>query len=104
MTEMEPLPYLGDIMFLSAIRPLWSGKTTALSVISRDVKKPPLQQELLCVNEVGRALLAGKQHWLALKGCDEPSERWVGGVSSNADGRCWHWSEQKKQPVLFTYA
>ena len=105
MTEMEPLPYLGDIMFLSAIRPLWNGKITALSVVSRDVTKPALQQELLCVNEVGAAVLAGEQHWLALKhkGCNEPSERWVGGVLSNAAGRCWHWSEQLKQPVLFSY-
>ncbi len=103
MTELEPLPYLGDVMFLSAVRPLWNGKITALSVISRDVTKPPLQQELLCVNEVGKALLASEQHWLALKASDEPSERWVGGVSSNAAGRCWHWSEQQKQPVLFSY-
>ena len=101
MTEVEPLPYLGDIMFLLLVRPLWHGKVAALSVLSCDVTKPSLQQELLCINDIGKALLAGEQHWLSLNTSENDfSERWVGGVSTNPSGRGWHWSDQQKQPVL----
>jgi len=101
MTEVEPLPYLGDIMFLSVVRPLWSGKVAALSVLSCDATKPPLQQDLLCINDVGKALLAGELHWLSLNASENDfSERWMGGVLTNASGRGWHWSDQQKKPVL----
>ncbi len=100
MTESEPLPFLGDIMFLSAIRPFWVNDINALTVLSRDVTKPPMLRELLEINGIGKELINGRRNWLELNARNKTLERWVGGIRITPGRANWYWSPEDAKPVL----
>jgi len=97
-TESEPLSFLGDIMFLSAMRPLWQHEVAALRVTDHDAGKPPMLQDTVAITATGRKLMNGHCHWLAI--CDPRYERWVGNVRITPGGNNWHWCPEKDKPVL----
>ncbi len=97
-TESEPMSFLGDIMFLTAMRPLWQHNVAALNVVSRDISKPPMLRETVEINAIGRKLLDGQCNWLAI--CHPEYERWVGNVRISNGKRQWYWNPEKEKPVL----
>jgi hypothetical protein len=91
-TESEPMSFLGDIMFLSALRPLWQHKVAALKVTSLDVNKAPMLRHTVEITDTGRALLAGQLNWLEI--CDPEYQRWVGGVRITQGRGNWYWNPE----------
>ncbi|MEJ2611490.1 MAG: hypothetical protein P8179_15755, partial [Candidatus Thiodiazotropha sp.] len=98
MTECEPLPYLGDIMLVSALRPLWQARNPAISVVDTYPEEPhPMRQTRLAITDTGLALLNGACNWLEI---NRGAERWIGGVHAQHGQQNWYWSESKGKPVL----
>lgn len=93
--ESEPLPFLGDIMFLYAIRGLWKNTPAALCVQSYTKTEAPLFRELLNITETGKQLLAGQLNWMDMSAI----ERWVGGVHLQSQQKNWYWSPAEGRPV-----
>ena len=100
LTEFEPLPFLGDIMFLSVIQALWSGSEAPIDVVSYDKNLPPMQRYVLRINDKGRALIEGDVNYLEKCADNSGYERWVGGVKINTYGPVWLWSEKQGRPIL----
>ncbi|MGD8913751.1 MAG: DUF1835 domain-containing protein [Candidatus Thiodiazotropha sp.] len=98
MTECEPLPYLGDIMLVSALRPLWQAQNSAISVVDTYPEEAhPMRQTRLAITDTGLALLNGECDWLKI---NPVAERWIGGVHARHGQQNWYWSESKGKPVL----
>ncbi len=98
MTECEPLPYLGDIMLVSALRPLWQARNPAISVVDTYPEEShPMRQTRLAITDTGLALLNGACNWLEI---NRGAERWIGGVHAQHGQQNWYWSESKGKPVL----
>jgi len=88
MLSREPLPWLGDLMFLFIVESM--KRTTEpvfTSTFDGDDRRWP--QERLTITPLGRAVLAGKVDWLSLS----PPERWLGGVHIQ-EQPCWRWDDQ----------
>lgn len=99
MTESEPLPFLGDIMMLSALRELWGGENPAIEIISCDKTRPVMGQRELTVTLIGKQLLNNKAHWVKLNTGRAGFEKWIGGVVAKPDKKNWYWSPTDKKPV-----
>ncbi len=85
MAKREPLPFLGDMMFVALLRPLIDGKAPLLAETEAG----------LVLTELGQAVLAGQAYWL-----DHAShERWVGGVCLRPGKMHWTVDEQI-QPAM----
>ena len=98
MTECEPLPFLGDIMLVSALRLLWQAQNPAISVVNTYPEEPhPMRQTRLAITDTGLALLNGECNWLAI---NPDADRWIGGVHAQYGQQNWYWSESKGRPVL----
>ena len=89
MLSREPLPWLGDLMFLFIVEGM---KRSAEPVFTGafDGDDQHWSQERLTITDLGRAVLAGEVDWLSLS----PPERWVGGVQILAGQPCWRWEDQ----------
>jgi hypothetical protein len=85
MLEREPLPWLGDIMFLSIVE--------SMKRIGRPVFTG---EQRLTITGLGRAVLAGDVDWLSLA----PPERWLGGVRIPSAPPCWRWNDQDATTTL----
>ncbi len=96
MSESEPLPFLGDIMFLYILRGLWENMPAALGVQSCDSSEPPMFRELLVITEIGKQLLAGELNWMDLP----TRERWVGGMQLKSQQKNWYWSPEEERPIF----
>lgn len=93
--ERDPLPWLGDAMFLHIVeslgragRPVYTPAPEAWAGEWPEVR--------LTLSDVGRRVLAGEVDWLSL----EPPPRFVGGVPIRATGPGWRWDEARALPVL----
>lgn len=95
MTMHEPLPWLGDLMFLFVIEDMKRAKPPAL-VGSFDGEERHWPQERLALTALGRSVLAGEVDWLSLS----PPERWLGGVRIAAARPCWRWDDAASTTVL----
>ncbi len=95
MLAREPLPWLGDLMFLFIVE---SMKRAAEPVFtgSFDSDDRRWLQELLTITALGRAVLGGKVDWLSVSAPD----RWLGGVHIEAARPCWRWNDQAVTTVL----
>jgi len=100
MTELDPLPFLGDIMLLSILRPLWRGDHAAIEILEEFGDEPPMRQSMLTVTEYGRELLRCDKNRLTANQNDKHLERSVGGVNITAGGKNWCWSQEQDRPVL----
>ncbi|MGB0683772.1 MAG: DUF1835 domain-containing protein [Magnetovibrionaceae bacterium] len=89
MRELEPLPWLGDLMFFGLLRGLAEAAHPAIS----PVKGP---HDPISLTETGIALLKTEVDWISLNGLDA----WFGGVHQQVragDGaleRVWRWSQE----------
>lgn len=100
MTELEPLPFLGDIMLLSVLRPLWQSEQAAITVTAEFPNESPMRRQMLAITELGRALLRCERHWLSMNEGSPLVARSVGGVRIGAGGKNWHWSPEHSRPVV----
>jgi hypothetical protein len=91
--EREPLPFLGDTMFLHVLNEM--GRVVA-PVVER-TSSDPLRAftDGIALTEQGRAVLRGDIDWLSL----EPPDRWVGGVCIRAPGIAARWDEPRRRVV-----
>ncbi len=90
LSEAEPQPFLGDIMFYSVLDGLSQVETPALTISSDNQ-----DEETYSLTDVGEQLLAQRQNWMALAS----KERWVGGQVIKSGGRNWYWDPEANRPV-----
>lgn len=90
MGKLEPLPFLGDMMFHALMRPLIDGKHPLLTETHLDRDWPHRE---LALTPLGYQVLSGDAHWLEHASHD----RWVGGVCLSP-GRP-HWAIDKTLPI-----
>jgi hypothetical protein len=89
--EREPLPFLGDSMFLHIVTEM--GRA-ALPVFTRVPGEHPFQDRL-SITDAGREVLRGVTDWLSLL----PPPRSVGGVRIDAAGPNWRWDDAQQDVV-----
>jgi hypothetical protein len=92
--ELDPLPFLGDIMFLAIVEAM-TRVTRPVFEVTDDTTGLDWPQRRLEITAAGRAVLAGEVDWLSLK----PPERWVGGTRIEAASPHWRWDETGSFPV-----
>lgn len=86
-TDLEPLPFLGDTMFLHILDEM--GRANA-AVYERSVVDPDRRfSDRLAITQIGREVLRGATDWLSL----HPPIRWVGGVRIDPSTPNWRWDE-----------
>ena len=95
MTETEPLPYLGDIMFLWIFRGLATGMNPAVFLDNGGDPENPFSRPAR-LTKIGERLLAGQADWVTAHGVD----RWIGGTHVQGNGQVWRWDPAEGQPVL----
>jgi Domain of unknown function (DUF1835) len=85
MQGREPLPFLGDIMFLRIVEQM---ALTSPSVIKIDAGEQPFRR-VASITETGRQVLDGTTDCLSLA----PPERWLGGIRIVAGQPVWRFDE-----------
>ena len=95
MTETEPLPYLGDIMFLWIFRGLAAGMNPAIFLDAGGDPENPFRRPVR-MTKIGERLLAG-QGGLGLRPRRRPLDR-----RHPCDGQRpgWRWDPAEGQPVF----
>jgi hypothetical protein len=91
MTEKEPLPFLGDLMFWHVLDDMGRSRMP-LYQIQED---KPWPKKVLAITETGRAVLAGDVDYLDLY----ESERWVGAINIRAGNSSPRWDPRKQAVV-----
>ncbi len=100
MTELEPLPFLGDVMLVAILQPLWQGKQPAIHCVEVKPDAHLMERFNLTITEVGRELLQCKQHWLETNQFNTHVKYHVGGVKISSGRQNWHWSAEQHKPVF----
>ncbi|MFU2207901.1 DUF1835 domain-containing protein [Solidesulfovibrio sp. C21] len=95
LTDREPLPWLGDIMFAHIVEAMGKALKPPYA-ISPETASEPWQRRLLTITPIGSQVLSGERDWLTLM----PPERWVGGVRITPGADAWRWDEGKHWPVF----
>jgi hypothetical protein len=92
--ELEPMPFLGDTMFLHILNQMGRAHP---AVYERSVLDPerPFSGHL-AITQTGRDLLQGVTDWLSLK----PPLRWVGGVRIDPSRPTWRWDEARQDVTM----
>jgi len=91
----EPLPWLGDVMFLHIVEDMAKAQEPPFA-ISPETAQEPWPRRLLTLTPAGSQTLTGARDWLTLA----PPERWVGGVCVKPQARSWRWNEEEGRPVF----
>lgn len=94
MRVREPLPWLGDLMYLAIVETLGRG-SEPLFTLAEGAEAVPWPQRRLAITGTGRAVLAGGMDRMTL----DPPERWVGGVRIAPGGPVWRWDGGAGIPV-----
>ncbi|MGG5288730.1 DUF1835 domain-containing protein [Pseudomonas shirazensis] len=79
--DYEPLPFLGDLMFATLLRPL----IDAPQPLVQEQPGGEWQQRLVRITDLGERVLRGTVNWLDCA----PAARWVGGVQIVAEQKPW---------------
>lgn len=92
--ELEPMPFLGDTMFLHILDQM--GRVRP-AVYERSVFDPdrPFTDRLI-ITQTGREVLHGRTDWLSV----HPPVRWVGGVRIDPSTPNWRWDEARQDVTL----
>jgi uncharacterized protein DUF1835 len=85
--ELEPLPFLGDTMFLHILNEMGRVDPPVYERAIVDADHP--FRDRLAITETGRAVLKGATDWLSL----QPPVRWVGGVRIDPTPSNWRWDD-----------
>ncbi len=94
MREVEPLPWLGDVMLLAIVEAMAKASQPVFT-ITGDSAGLNWPQRRLEITPAGKAVLNGETDWLSLS----PPERWVGGVRIVPGMPHWRWDEAAEKPV-----
>jgi len=86
-TELEPLPFLGDTMFLHILNEMGRVDPPIYERTIVDADHP--FRDRLTITGTGRAVLQGTTDWLSL----QPPVRWVGGVRIDPTPSNWRWDD-----------
>ncbi len=100
MTESDPQPFLGDIMLLAILRPLWEAEHPAITVLEEFQDENPMRQTLLAITDLGRSLLEKNTDWLTLHSGGLTVDRHVGGVHITSNKKNWYWNPILSKPVF----
>lgn len=93
MTERDPLPYHGDLMFLGTVLRLRDAEAPALACRDLSLDRDHWGRSIFDITPTGLDLLERKIDW---KNCG-PRERWNGGVECFG-GRDWRWNALSQEP------
>jgi hypothetical protein len=85
--ELEEARFHGDAVFWSIARRLGSGSRRLLQISDETPRAGTLPQARLTVTERGRAVLAGRDDAIRMRGID----RWIGGVRLKGEEAAWRW-------------
>jgi hypothetical protein len=92
--ELEPLPFLGDTMFLHILDEM--GRATP-TVFERSALEPDRPfSDRLTITQSGREVLSGVTDWLSL----QPPVRWLGGVRIDPSRPNWRWDEARQDVTM----
>ena len=86
--DLEPLPFLGDLMFWSVLRRLTTGTQPAVTPFEA-------HGDSIQLTEFGRDLVNGRGDWVEANGI----ERWVGGIRLSGAQAAWRWDPESNRPV-----
>jgi hypothetical protein len=91
--ELEPMPFLGDTMFLHIVGEMGRAHPAVYERSSVDPERP--FSDRLAITQTGREVLTGATDWLSL----QPPIRWVGGVRIDPSTPNWRWDEARQDVV-----
>jgi hypothetical protein len=92
--ELEPLPFLGDTMFVYILDEM---RRANAAVYERSVVDPNRRfGDRLAITQTGREVLRGLTDWLSL----HPPVRWVGGVRIDPSTPNWRWDEAAEDVMM----
>ena len=86
--DLEPLPYLGDVMFWPLLAGLAEAPRPAITALTDWRGK-------VALTDFGRALLSGQGNWLD----HNPLDRWIGGLHLRGTAPPFLWDPDKGQAV-----
>ena len=85
MQQLEPLPFLGDLMFLHVIQQMALTSPAVLTIEPGEAA----YRRLAAITPTGLDILRGATDFLSL----DPPQRWVGGVRITSAGAAWRYSD-----------
>ncbi|RPJ50762.1 MAG: DUF1835 domain-containing protein [Methanobacteriota archaeon] len=85
--EREPMPFLGDTMFLHILNQIGHARPAVYEPWVHDPDRP--FSDRLAITQTGREVLEGVTDWLSLR----PPVRWLGGVRIDPSTPNWRWDE-----------
>jgi hypothetical protein len=88
--ELEPMPFLGDTMFLHILDQMGRARPAVYERSVLDPERP--FGDRLVITQTGRDVLQGVTDWLGL----HPPLRWVGGVRIDPSTPNWRWDEARQ--------
>jgi hypothetical protein len=92
--ELEPMPFLGDTMFLHILSEM---ARVHPPVYERSVLDPERPfGDRLAITKTGREVLRGATDWLSL----QPPLRWLGGVRIDPSTPNWRWDEARRDVTM----
>jgi hypothetical protein len=92
--ELEPMPFLGDTMFLHIVNQMGHSNPAVYQRSVLDPERP--FSDRLAITQTGRELLQGLTDWLSL----QPPLRWVGGVRVDPSTPNWRWDEARQDVIM----
>jgi hypothetical protein len=92
--ELEPLPFLGDTMFLHILNEMGRVHPAVYERTALDPERP--FSDRLAITQTGREVLQGVTDFLSLR----PPVRWVGGVRVEPSTSNWRWDEAQEDVVM----
>lgn len=95
VSDREPLPWLGDVMFLHIVAAMQLALQPPFDV-SQETASDPWPRHLLTITPIGLQVLMGERDWLA----HMPPERWVGGVCIRPQSSVWRWNDKENRPIF----
>lgn len=88
--ELEPLPFLGDTMFLHILHEMGPANPSVYERSVLDSDRP--FSDRLTITQTGRDVLHGVTDWLSL----QSPIRWLGGVRIDPSAPKWRWDEARQ--------
>jgi uncharacterized protein DUF1835 len=89
----EPLPFLGDTMFLHIVNEMGRTRVPVLERTTMEAGQP--FRDHVAITDAGRDVLRGITDWLTL----QPPPRWVGGVQIDARRCAWRWDDEQQGAI-----
>jgi hypothetical protein len=86
-TQIDALPFMGDLFFAAVLRDMQRAVAPPVRV-DEDTSSQPWPRQRLSLTPSGMTLLDGGLDWMSL----DPPERWVGGVRIASGAPVWRWS------------